>query len=85
MEDTDDDQEYSAVELAQMKYLVETWKRAGPLLELQREEDVRRSDIFGSYSFFAGMVLRNLATFPPEPTSGLIEQQSWFRKLHASR
>ncbi len=75
-------QEMSPEQRALMKEYVEHWKRLGPLLEEQREEDVRRFDIFGSYSFFAGMVLRNLANFPAAPDSGLTEQQSWFRKLH---
>lgn len=67
---------------ARLKEYADRWKRLGPLLEAQREEDVRRADVFGSYSFFAGMVLKNLSDFPPGPESGLIEQQAWFRKLH---
>ena len=47
---------------ARMKEYVERWKRVGPLLEAQREADVRQA----------------------EPTSGLVQQQLWFRKLHAS-
>ena len=68
-------------ERADIKRWVETWKRAGPLLEEQREEDVRRSDTVGAFAFFAGMPLRNLTSFPPEPTSGLVEQQRWFLKM----
>lgn len=64
-----------------IKRWVDTWKRAGPLLEAQREEDVRRSDTIGAFSFFAGMPLFNLKTSPPEPTSGLVEQQLWFQKI----
>ncbi len=71
---------------ARLKEYADRWRHLGPLLEAQREEAVRRADIFGSYSFFAGMVLKNLRDFPPVPESGLIEQQAWFRKLHpASR
>lgn len=69
-------------ERARLKEYAERWKRLGPLLEAQREEDVRRADVFGSYSFFAGMVLKNIRDFPPGPESGLIEQQAWFQKLH---
>jgi hypothetical protein len=69
-------------ERTRLKEHAERWKRLGPLLEAQREEDVRRSDVFGSYSFFAGMVLKNIELFPPGPHSGLVEQQAWFRKLH---
>ncbi|MBP7950026.1 MAG: hypothetical protein KA004_10250 [Verrucomicrobiales bacterium] len=73
---------YSPEELARMKEYVQRWKVLEPLLEEQREEDVRRMGVFGSYSFFAGMVLWNIGRFPAEPDSGLIEQQTWFRKLH---
>jgi len=69
------------VEKAELKAYVERWKRVGPLLEEQREEDVRRSDTIGAFAFFAGMPHRNLETFPPGPSSGLVEQQRWFRKI----
>ena len=69
-------------ERARLKEYADRWKVLGPLLEAQREEDVRRANIFGSYSFFAGMILKNIRDFPPGPESGLIEQQVWFRKLH---
>lgn len=81
-DDPDDDAPLSPEQRARLKEYVERWQRLGPLLEAQREEDVQRADIFGSYSFFARMVLANLRDFPPGPESGLIEQQAWFRKLH---
>ena len=68
-------------EKAQLKEHADRWKRVGPLLEAQREEDVRRSDTVGAFAFFAGMPLFNLKTFPPGPTSGLVEQQLWFQKI----
>jgi hypothetical protein len=68
-------------ERAQLKEYVERWARVGPLLEKQREEEVRRSDTMAAFAIFAGMPLFNLKRFPPEPTSGLIEQQRWFRKI----
>jgi hypothetical protein len=70
-------------ERRQLKEYVDRWKTLGPLLEEQREEDVRRSDTIGAFAFFAKMPLRNLAIFPPEPTSGLVEQQAWFQKIAA--
>lgn len=69
---------------ARMKEYVERWKRVGPLLEAQREADVRQADTLSAFSFFAGMPKINAARFPAEPTSGLVQQQLWFRKLHAS-
>ena len=69
------------VERVQLKEHAERWQRAGPLLEAQREEDVRRSDTIGAFAFFSGMPLFNLKSFPALPTSGLVEQQLWFQKL----
>jgi hypothetical protein len=68
-------------ERARLKEYAERWKRVGPLLEAQREEDVRRSDTMRAFAFFAGMPLLNRKTFPPQPTSGLVEQQRWFLKI----
>lgn len=68
-------------EKSALKEYAERWKRLGPLLEEQREEDVRRSDTIGAFAFFAGMPLRNLESFPPGQSSGLVEQQRWFRKI----
>ena len=73
----------SDTEQARLRIYAEQWRRAAPLLERQREEDVRKSDTISAFAFFAGMPLRNLAHFPPEPTSGLVEQQRWFRKIQA--
>jgi len=63
------------------KQLVLNWIEVGPLLEMQREKDVRKNDVFGAFSFFAGMVLRELEKCPATAESGLIEQQRWFQKL----
>ena len=68
-------------EKLQLKEYADRWKRVGPLLEEQREEDVRGSNTIGAFAFFAGMPLHNLKIFPPKPTSGLVEQQLWFLKL----
>jgi hypothetical protein len=63
------------------KRWVDTWKLAGPELQRQRDADARRADTIRAFAFFAGMPLHNLKTFPPEPTSGLVEQQRWFQKI----
>jgi hypothetical protein len=68
-------------ERTQLTEYVKRWKRAGPLLAKQREDDVQRSDTTRAFACFAGMPLFNLKRFPPEPTSGLVEQQRWFRKI----
>jgi hypothetical protein len=64
-----------------MQLWVDTWKRAGPLLEKIREEEVRNADTQAAFRAFAGMALHIIRSRPPEPTSGLVEQQRWFRLL----
>lgn len=68
-------------EKVRLKEHADRWRRVGPLLEAQREEDVRKSNTMQAFAFFAGMPLLNLKHFPPEPTSGLVEQQRWFLKI----
>ena len=79
--DDDCDTPMSEEELRQTKLWVETWKRAGPLLELQREEDVRKSDTISNVAAFGRLYQMALIASPPLPTSGLVEQQTLFRKL----
>lgn len=69
---------------ARMKEYVERWKRVGPLLEAQREEDVRQSDTPSNIAAFGRLYAMALAASPPLPTSGLVEQQRLFSKLRRS-
>ncbi len=68
-------------ELARMRRWVENWKVTGPLLEAQREEDVRRSDTPSNIAAFQRLYRMAIAESPPQPTSGLVEQQALFKKL----
>ena len=68
-------------ERAGLKEYAERWKRLGPLLEAQREEDVRRSDTISNIEAFGRLWMDAVKRCPPEPTSGLVEQQRWFMKL----
>jgi hypothetical protein len=63
-----------------MRRWVETWRRAGPLLEEIKNRELQAintqqaiRDIFGEVDHFRGI--------PQRSTSGLIEQQKWFAKL----
>lgn len=64
-----------------MRKWVETWKRAAPELEKIRHEEIRNSDTKKGIRAFNGLIFIALKQHPPEPTSGLIEQQSLFMKL----
>ena len=60
---------------------VEAWKRAGPELERLRREDIRQVDTIKSMPAFDGAFESAVSHFPPQPTSGLIEQQRLFGVL----
>lgn len=60
------------------------WRRVGPLLEEQREDDVRRSDTASNVAAFSRLWSETVKKEPPLPTSGLIEQQRIFMKLAGS-
>jgi hypothetical protein len=67
-----------------MQRWVDTWKRAGPLLERIREDEVRVADTWAAFEAFKGLALLAERNHPSEPYSGLVEQQRWFR-LFAER
>lgn len=52
-------------------------------LERERRKRVRQTDTARELSAFDGLALGALERFPPAPTSGLIEQQRLFRRMHA--
>ena len=62
-----------------MRRWVDTWKKAGPELERIREEEVRNENTIRAFEVFEGLALLELEKRPPEPYSGLVEQQRWFR------
>jgi len=68
-------------ELALTKRWVDTWKLAGPELERIREEELRNENTIRAFEAFEGMAFLATRDFPPEPNSGLVEQQRWFMLL----
>ncbi len=67
-------------ERALLREHVARWGRLGPLLERQREEDVRGSDTVQALACFDRLWRDAVRACPPGPTSGLVEQQRWFAK-----
>lgn len=63
---------------------VARWQRVGPLLERQREEDVRGSNTVVDVASFGRLWIEAVRACPPGPTSGLVEQQRLFTKLRLS-
>jgi len=66
---------------APLKTFVDQWQKVGPELEKIRNRELR--------SIFTPQALQNLAgafedcrrRFQPLPTSDLVQQQAWFKKL----
>jgi hypothetical protein len=57
------------------------WKRAGARMEELRREELRHTDTQQSLMSLAGAFESCRLHYKPLPTSGLVEQQRWFRKL----
>jgi len=57
------------------------WRRAGEVMEKVQAEEIRTADTAQAMRALTGAVLAELQRRPAEPTSGLVEQQRWFRKL----
>ena len=68
-------------ELVLAKKWAEIWKTAGPLLEKIRRDEIRKLDTFKTISHLLGPVDFSREPFVPKSTSGLIEQQAWFKKF----
>ena len=62
------------------KRWVEQWKAAAPLLEEQRERDIRASDTVRDLPIFDDVLDYALAQFPSSDSAGMIEMQRHFRR-----
>jgi len=66
-----------------IKSRIQQWKKAAPVLQEVRHNDIRLADTARALKLFSGAVLAALPTRPPVPWCGLVEQQRNFRKLRA--
>jgi hypothetical protein len=65
----------------EMKRWVETWKKASPELAAIRRRELREIDTQQALINLADAFESCRLHFTPAPTSGLVEQQAWFKKL----
>ena len=67
-------------ELALGRRWVQAWREAGLAMERLRREELRRLDGYRAIALLCGEADYRGAPRAPRPTSGLVEQQEWFKK-----
>jgi len=60
---------------------VDRWQRLGPELEKIRKRELQNISTPQALQNLAGAFEACRQRFNPRPTSGLVQQQSWFKKL----
>ena len=58
------------------------WQTAGPVLERLRVEAILNSDTASAIEQLSDAFESALRHYPPAPTSGLVEQQRIFARVH---
>lgn len=64
-----------------MRKWVARWQKAGPELERIRLKELRQTDVAASIERLEDSFQSALLNYPARITSGLIEQQRWFKRL----
>lgn len=72
--------DWSPEQLADGKRWVAAWRRAGPDLERIRRQEIRELDTFKVIAQLCGPADYHRAPHAPKSSSGLVEQQRWFKK-----
>jgi hypothetical protein len=73
---------WTEAQIAEGRRWVSAWREAGAALERIHRDDLRRLDTFQTIAQLCGSGDYRVPPRAPKPTSGLIEQQHWFRKVH---
>ncbi|MCM3904131.1 MAG: hypothetical protein ND866_20705 [Pyrinomonadaceae bacterium] len=72
--------DWTPEEIALGKRWVETWQLAAADLERIRRKEIRELDTYQTLLLLFGSRDYSLPPYAPEPWSGLVEQQGWFKK-----
>ncbi len=67
-------------QIAKGKQWAQTWEKTGELMEAMRREELRNIDGLRAIEMLCGPADYSQPPYAPKPTSGLIEQQFWFKK-----
>jgi hypothetical protein len=73
--------DYEPLTPEQAKQVMRQWKAAAPLLEEQRERDIRAAETVESLEVLSSLFNLALRDLPPRVDSGLIEMQRLFARL----
>ncbi|MEO7299723.1 MAG: hypothetical protein ABI042_14240 [Verrucomicrobiota bacterium] len=68
-------------ERVRAKKYVDNWKVVGPVLEELRRKELKNVDTYKFVQQLSGSFDFSLPPYRPEPTSGLIQQQAWFKQF----
>ena len=71
---------WTPAEVALGRRWVQAWREAGEEMERLRREELRRLDAERAIALLCGPADYRVAPRAPRPTSGLVEQQRWFKK-----
>ena len=71
---------WTPAEVALGRRWVQAWREAGQVMERLRREELRRLDAQRAIALLCGPADYRVAPRAPRPTSGLVEQQQWFKK-----
>ena len=64
-----------------MRQWVARWQKAGPALARIRLQELRHTDVAASIEQLEDSFRSAILNYPARLTSGLIEQQRWFKRL----
>ncbi len=70
-----------SVDIKNTRKWLECWSNASIALQEIRAQEIRDADTSVALKSFAGMLPRILESYPPDPWSGLVEQQRIFSRL----
>ncbi|HEY2961435.1 MAG TPA: hypothetical protein VGJ37_03415 [Pyrinomonadaceae bacterium] len=72
--------EWTPEQIAQGRRWAQTWKLAAEDLERLRRKEIRELDTYKTIAILCGTADYTRPPYAPEPWSGLVEQQRWFKK-----
>jgi len=72
--------EMTGHEKAEIRAWIQGWRKAGPILEEIRAEEIRATDTVAALEVLDGMFTHAVETLPARESSGLIEQQAIFAR-----